>query len=218
MRSSSRAVGLLTVCCAVLVGWAEGHNCTALTAATAAYVQWVLDVESFDAAAASPFTETLRQSYATAREVQLTPDLVVGLLSANDTERQRASCMRTFGAPVHRGLRAAVLFFQSLAGSRDAPAPSSSAAARSETDNLRVVVVGGGPVGLMSAVTAALAGAHTTLIEKRRQHERNTWFDLLPNTFDGSPSLDTLQHWGVFNLEVPLQVRRLTCSRKTTLN
>ena len=75
MRSSSRAAGLLTVCCAVLVGWAEGHNCTALTAATAAYVQWVLDVESFDATCRGGLTcvpETLRQSFASG--------LLVGLL------------------------------------------------------------------------------------------------------------------------------------------
>jgi 2-polyprenyl-6-methoxyphenol hydroxylase-like FAD-dependent oxidoreductase len=60
---------------------------------------------------------------------------------------------------------------------------------------LRVLVVGGGPSGLVSSITAAEAGCHVTLVEKRGNYTRGIWFDL-----QGKPhgiGLDMLRRWGL---------------------
>ena len=44
----------------------------------------------------------------------------------------------------------------------------------------RVVVAGGGPVGLAAALSAHRAGANVVVLEKRVNYTRDTWFDLLP--------------------------------------
>eukprot|EP01125_Pyxidicula_operculata_P000225 TRINITY_DN10319_c0_g1_i1.p1 TRINITY_DN10319_c0_g1~~TRINITY_DN10319_c0_g1_i1.p1 ORF type:complete len:563 (+),score=86.49 TRINITY_DN10319_c0_g1_i1:150-1838(+) len=51
---------------------------------------------------------------------------------------------------------------------------------RSNTVKKNVVVVGGGPAGLLNAITAYRAGMNVQLFEKRRNYTRNTWFDIGP--------------------------------------
>jgi hypothetical protein len=65
-----------------------------------------------------------------------------------------------------------------------------------------VVVVGAGPVGLISAVQAHASGARVLVIEKRRNYTRDIWFDLLPPKFDGL-AVPLLEAWGFFALELP---------------
>ncbi len=43
---------------------------------------------------------------------------------------------------------------------------------------LEVLIVGGGPVGLMSAIESYRNGGAVTVVEKRSEYTRNTWFDL----------------------------------------
>ena len=64
--------------------------------------------------------------------------------------------------------------------------------ARRLREGLRVVVAGGGPLGLANAVAMLLAGAeHVTVVERRLRYTRNTWFDL-----DGA-SQALLRSWGM---------------------
>ena len=65
-----------------------------------------------------------------------------------------------------------------------------------------VVVVGAGPVGLISAVQAHASGARVTVIEKRQNFTRDIWFDLLPAKFQGV-GVQTLEAWGFFELGLP---------------
>eukprot|EP01104_Vermistella_antarctica_P020326 TRINITY_DN8664_c0_g1_i1.p1 TRINITY_DN8664_c0_g1~~TRINITY_DN8664_c0_g1_i1.p1 ORF type:complete len:385 (+),score=65.98 TRINITY_DN8664_c0_g1_i1:25-1155(+) len=56
-----------------------------------------------------------------------------------------------------------------------------AASTHSVSDGVRVAVVGGGPVGLFTALEAYRNGAsHVTVIEKRSTYTRNRWFDLSP--------------------------------------
>eukprot|EP00937_MAST-01D_sp_MAST-1D-sp2_P004976 g4976.t1 len=93
---------------------------------------------------------------------------------------------------------------------------------------LRVLVVGGGPAGLLHAVEAALhtralqvgvevgaggtAGTgvsmHVTVLEKRDAWTRNTWFDLVPESADpSSVTLAVLTKWGFAHLRPALQLQ-----------
>jgi hypothetical protein len=47
---------------------------------------------------------------------------------------------------------------------------------RHVSKDVKVVVVGGGPVGLLSAIAAQLTGAAVTVIEKRLQYKRSVWY------------------------------------------
>jgi 2-polyprenyl-6-methoxyphenol hydroxylase-like FAD-dependent oxidoreductase len=55
----------------------------------------------------------------------------------------------------------------------------------------RVVVVGGGPAGLLSAVTAAQAGCDVLVLEQRMEYVRNVWFDITGKQLN-SPSQELL--------------------------
>ncbi len=57
---------------------------------------------------------------------------------------------------------------------------------------LRVVVNGGGPAGLVNAVSAYTAGAEVTLLEKRSSYRRSVWFDL-------TSSQHILRTWDIFS-------------------
>uniref|UniRef100_A0A7S2RY18 FAD-binding domain-containing protein n=1 Tax=Rhizochromulina marina TaxID=1034831 RepID=A0A7S2RY18_9STRA len=63
---------------------------------------------------------------------------------------------------------------------------------------LQVVVVGGGPVGLLSAVAAVQTGASVVVVERRATYERSVWFDITGEELD-SPSLALLESWGLFH-------------------
>ncbi len=54
-----------------------------------------------------------------------------------------------------------------------------------------VVIIGAGPAGLATAIEAKLAGAHTTIIEKRSSYDR------LQRLFLFEHSLQLLEKWGV---------------------
>lgn len=58
--------------------------------------------------------------------------------------------------------------------------------------SLRVVVNGGGPAGLVNAVTAYTAGAEVILLEKRPSYRRSVWFDL-------TSSQHILRTWDIFS-------------------
>eukprot|EP01114_Cavostelium_apophysatum_P023997 TRINITY_DN9241_c0_g1_i1.p1 TRINITY_DN9241_c0_g1~~TRINITY_DN9241_c0_g1_i1.p1 ORF type:complete len:227 (-),score=23.02 TRINITY_DN9241_c0_g1_i1:98-778(-) len=47
-----------------------------------------------------------------------------------------------------------------------------------EASHIRALVIGGGPVGLMSAIESYASGAQVEVVEKRKDYTRNTWFDL----------------------------------------
>jgi 2-polyprenyl-6-methoxyphenol hydroxylase-like FAD-dependent oxidoreductase len=61
------------------------------------------------------------------------------------------------------------------------------------TDNIQLLIVGGGPVGLMSAIEAYSNGAFVEVHEKRSDYTRNTWFDVESRWYN---SLKTLREWG----------------------
>jgi hypothetical protein len=98
------------------------------------------------------------------------------------------------------GLATIVLLVSALVAWLRAPPPA-----------LRVLVVGGGPTGLVSgagclvvfcsmftahtAITAREAGLDVTIVEKRWQYTRRIWFDI-----QGKPhgqGLDVLRSWGL---------------------
>jgi 2-polyprenyl-6-methoxyphenol hydroxylase-like FAD-dependent oxidoreductase len=61
-----------------------------------------------------------------------------------------------------------------------------------------VLVIGGGPIGLLYAIEAIQQGACTvTLVEKRIQYSRKVWFDLYSNPW--YPSLDILHQYNFSN-------------------
>ena len=60
---------------------------------------------------------------------------------------------------------------------------------------LAVVVVGGGPVGLLNALEAHVGGAQVRVLEKRAHYTRRIWLDLLPQR-DNSTSLRRLLKLG----------------------
>jgi catechol O-methyltransferase len=71
---------------------------------------------------------------------------------------------------------------------------------------VRVAVVGAGPVGLLSALTAHAAGAEVTVWEKRRTRKRRTWFDLTDGAW--GHTVQMLESWGVTHLEEELGALR----------
>ena len=56
------------------------------------------------------------------------------------------------------------------------------------------MIVGGGPVGLMSSIESYHQVAFVQVHEKGSEYRRNTWFDLEPRW---STSLKTLVQWGM---------------------
>ncbi len=69
---------------------------------------------------------------------------------------------------------------------------------QSSSTERRVSVVGAGPAGLLSALTAFAAGANVTVWEKRRSYRRTMWFDLSDGAW--GMSLKSLNSWGFFEL------------------
>ena len=67
--------------------------------------------------------------------------------------------------------------------------------------NTKVIIVGGGTVGLINALETIKTGAIPFLVEKQMNYTRNTWFDIYGGTW--ASSLSTLHQWGVLyqNLE-----------------
>lgn len=61
-----------------------------------------------------------------------------------------------------------------------------------------VVVVGGGPIGLLHALEARALGSRVTIVEKRRSYVRNVWFDLGPETWFNT--ISHLRSMGVLHL------------------
>jgi len=88
---------------------------------------------------------------------------------------------------------------------------------------VNVLVVGGGPVGLLSALEASRPGAHVHVVEKREAYTRDIWFDLYPEPWYISQTV--LRDLGYFeqkgdrkDWELPLNktaytVRALTLER-----
>lgn len=72
---------------------------------------------------------------------------------------------------------------------------NSIARKNSTQEAIKVLVVGGGPVGLISAIEAYKRGGDVEVVEKRGEYRRNTWFDLEPPPW--SNSLTTLRSWGL---------------------
>ncbi len=60
---------------------------------------------------------------------------------------------------------------------------------------LHVLVVGGGPAGLVASIVARHAGAHVVVLEKRLNYTRNVFFDLA--TAPWGHALDVLRAWGL---------------------
>ncbi len=59
----------------------------------------------------------------------------------------------------------------------------------------RVIIVGGGPVGLMSALVAYRMGADAIVLEKRTVYNREIHFDLTNGAWGNG--LQTLESWGL---------------------
>ena len=74
----------------------------------------------------------------------------------------------------------------------------SAFAVRGNATDVRVSVVGGGPVGLLSALAAHAAGARVTVLEKRRVYGRQMWFDLSDGAW--GRTLRLLESWGLAEL------------------
>eukprot|EP01119_Soliformovum_irregulare_P015821 TRINITY_DN4513_c0_g1_i3.p1 TRINITY_DN4513_c0_g1~~TRINITY_DN4513_c0_g1_i3.p1 ORF type:complete len:540 (+),score=76.29 TRINITY_DN4513_c0_g1_i3:10-1629(+) len=62
-------------------------------------------------------------------------------------------------------------------------------------ERVRVLVIGGGPLGLASSIESHLKGSRTTVVEKRTDYTRNTWFDVHGPPW--SMALDKLKLWGI---------------------
>lgn len=62
-----------------------------------------------------------------------------------------------------------------------------------------VVVIGGGPVGLMSAITAYRNGADAVVLEKRVKYDRNVWFDISSRPW--GQGLEFLESWGFLHMQ-----------------
>jgi 2-polyprenyl-6-methoxyphenol hydroxylase-like FAD-dependent oxidoreductase len=62
---------------------------------------------------------------------------------------------------------------------------------REDTKSPSIVIIGGGPVGLATAIEAHQSGAHVTLVEKRSRYLRFQWLFLLDS------SLQLLEKWKV---------------------
>jgi 2-polyprenyl-6-methoxyphenol hydroxylase-like FAD-dependent oxidoreductase len=60
---------------------------------------------------------------------------------------------------------------------------------------LRVVVVGGGPAGLLSALYAHRSGASVTVLERRSGYRRRLWFDIANGPWGASRS--AMRQWGL---------------------
>jgi catechol O-methyltransferase len=71
---------------------------------------------------------------------------------------------------------------------------------------VRVTVVGAGPVGLLSALTAHAAGAEVTVLEKRRTRRRRMWLDLTDGAW--GQTVRMLESWGVMDLAEELGALR----------
>ncbi len=64
----------------------------------------------------------------------------------------------------------------------------------------RVVVVGGGPAGLLSALFAYRSGASVTVLEKRRSYGRSLWFDISNGAWGASRA-----HMDLFGLSALME-------------
>lgn len=61
-----------------------------------------------------------------------------------------------------------------------------------------VVVVGGGPVGLMSGIIAFIGGADVVVIDKRTEYNRDVWFDISAKPWGAG--LELLKSWGFLDM------------------
>ena len=60
-----------------------------------------------------------------------------------------------------------------------------------------VLIVGGGPAGLLTAIETHRRGYRVRVVEKRRYHSRKVWFDLLSSEVGEFRGLETLRSWGL---------------------
>lgn len=93
--------------------------------------------------------------------------------------------------------RAADVLHVSIIVPRLAALSSAPQVQNSSLRALDVVVVGAGPVGLATALTAHAHGASVTVVEKRDDYTRDVWFDLTDLEVDGSASVETLRRWAL---------------------
>lgn len=71
--------------------------------------------------------------------------------------------------------------------------------------NGTIVIVGGGPAGLLTALTAHRAGAtQVVVVEKRRLYNRSVWFDISNSAW--GPSRQRLDLWGISSVSRFLEV------------
>lgn len=98
--------------------------------------------------------------------------------------------------------------------------PQARARAAPPRPRLKVTVVGGGPVGLASALTAFQAGADVTVIERRPEYNRPIVFDLMRGDVaaHGMPTLDALLRWGMNEIRPPVTVTWLDSGAPATAN
>ena len=78
-------------------------------------------------------------------------------------------------------------------------AVTKSVSATRQKNNQSVLIVGGGPAGLLTAIEAHRRGCkQVRVVEKRRYHSRKVWFDLLSSQVGGNfRGLDTLKSFGL---------------------
>jgi hypothetical protein len=114
---------------------------------------------------------------------------------------QPTSLQRKVGAATLLPLVTRAISFAKAVGASVSDPRTAAAAKIPPGGRLSVVVAGGGPAGLLTALVAETSGRCDAVhvVEKRRTFSRRIWFDLLPSEMGGR-SVPLLAHWGVFNL------------------